>query len=336
MSDAAIDIETVRWEGADGVMLAADVAGDPTAQTVLLFHGGGQTRHSWGGTLRALVGRGYHVASVDLRGHGDSDWSPGGNYDGSVFPDDVELVARRFDRPVLVGASLGGTSALMAVHQGRERDGRDIAGALVLVDVAPNIEPEGVNRIRSFMHEHIETGFGSLDEVADAIQAYNPHRPRPTNLAGLEKNVRFRDGRWYWHWDPAFMWGKHADSDETRMVDFEQRSRALEAAATRSHDPDAARPRSTERPALRGGRPQSSSSFVPHARVRRRRGCRSHGRRRPQRRVHRRSGRLPRSARLIELQPSMHTAAIPVPTPTPTALARRSLNSTARLDEYRP
>ena len=220
---------------------------------MLLFHGGGQTRHSWGGTLRALVGRGYHVASVDLRGHGDSDWSPGGNYDGSVFPDDVELVARRFDRPVLVGASLGGTSALMAVHQGRVRDGTDIAGALVLVDVAPNIEPAGVDRIRSFMHEHIETGFGSLDEVADAIQAYNPHRPRPTNLAGLEKNVRFRDGRWYWHWDPAFMWGKHADSDETRIVDFEQRSRALEGGRSRVDHPDTARPRSPERPAVRGG-----------------------------------------------------------------------------------
>ncbi len=231
MSETSIPVDTVRWEGADGVMLAADVAGDPADPTVLLFHGGGQTRHSWGGALRALVARGFHVASVDMRGHGDSDWSPGGNYDGSVFPDDVEAVARRFDRPVLVGASLGGTSALMAVHQARERTGDEIASALVLVDVAPNIEAAGVDRIRAFMHEHIETGFGSLDEVADAIQAYNPHRERPSNLAGLEKNVRLRDGRWYWHWDPAFMWGKHADSDETRVVDFERRSAALEEAA---------------------------------------------------------------------------------------------------------
>ena len=231
IGDAGVVVETVRWEGADGVTLTADVAGAPADPMVMLFHGGGQTRHSWGGTMRALARRGYRVASVDLRGHGDSDWSPGGDYDGSVFPDDVERIARRFDRPALVGASLGGTAALMAVHQARERDGADIARALVLVDVAPNIEPAGVDRIRSFMHEHIETGFASLDEVADAIQAYNPHRPRPTNLAGLEKNVRFRDGRWYWHWDPAFMWGKHADSDETRIVDFERRSQALEDAA---------------------------------------------------------------------------------------------------------
>ena len=49
-------------------------------------------------------------------------------------------------------------------------------------------------------------GFSSLEEVADAIAAYNPLRPRPRTLDGLRKNVRQRaDGRWYWHWDPAFM-----------------------------------------------------------------------------------------------------------------------------------
>ena len=264
MSATEIDVETVRWEGADGVELAADIAGDPADPMVLLFHGGGQTRHSWGGTLRALANRGYRVASVDLRGHGDSDWSPGGDYDGSVFPDDVEAVARRFERPVLVGASLGGTAALMAVHQARQRDGIDIAGALVLVDVAPNIEPAGVDRIRSFMHEHIEIGFASLDEVADAIQAYNPHRPRPTNLAGLEKNVRARDGRWYWHWDPAFMRGRHADSDETRIDEFERRSQALE---------DAGRTLTIPTPLVRGRQSDLLSeegarkflSFAPHA-----------------------------------------------------------------------
>jgi pimeloyl-ACP methyl ester carboxylesterase len=153
----------------------------------------------------------------------------------------------------------------MAVQQGRERDGQDIAGALVLVDVAPNIEPAGVDRIRSFMHEHIETGFASLGEVADAIQAYNPHRPRPTNLAGLEKNVRFRDGRWYWHWDPAFMWGKHADSDETRIVDFEQRSAALEAAARGLTIPTLlVRGRQSDLLSEEGA--QKFLEFVPHAR----------------------------------------------------------------------
>lgn len=219
-------LKTVRLDVADGITLCADVGGDETDPTVLLFHGGGQTRHSWGGTQRDLVGRGFHVASIDLRGHGDSDWSPDGDY-GDAFPNDVAAVARQFDRPALVGASLGGISSLMAVHRGDDR----LASALVLVDVAPNLESAGVERIRSFMREHIESGFASLDEVADAVQAYNPHRRRPTDLSGLEKNVRFRDGRWYWHWDPAFMWGKHSDSDETRIAEFERRGAGLEEAA---------------------------------------------------------------------------------------------------------
>lgn len=221
--------ETVRLAAADGVELAADISGDPAGVPVLLFHGGGQTRHSWRSAQDALSERGYHVASIDLRGHGDSDWSPDGDYTPTVFADDLVEVARGFDRPVMVGASLGGISSLHAIHRSRPET---IARALVLVDVAPNIEPEGVSRIRSFMHEHMHTGFASLEEVADAVAAYNPHRPRPSNLEGLKKNVRLRDdGRWYWHWDPAFMWGKHEQSDETRIAEFAQRAVALEEAA---------------------------------------------------------------------------------------------------------
>src|SRR5690348_8488047 len=60
------------------------------------------------------------------------------------------------------------------------------------------------------MHDRMESGFGSLDEVADAIQEYNPHRPRPNDLDGLRTNLRERDGRWYWHWDPKFIDGTAA------------------------------------------------------------------------------------------------------------------------------
>ena len=104
---------------------------------------------------------------------------------------------------------------------------------LVLVDVAPRVEEAGRARIGAFMVEHMENGFADLDEVADAIQRYNPHRPRPTNLAGLEKNLRQRDdGRWYWHWDPAFITGRLGGADETRatLVDPE---RLQQAAAVR-------------------------------------------------------------------------------------------------------
>jgi hypothetical protein len=60
-----------------------------------------------------------------------------------------------------------------------------------------------------------QDGFASLEEVADAIAAYNPHRKRPSSLDGLRKNVRLHDdGRWNWHRDPSFMrLGREADRD---------------------------------------------------------------------------------------------------------------------------
>jgi peroxiredoxin len=82
--------------------------------------------------------------------------------------------------------------------------------AVILVDIVPNMNPSGASRIHDFMHDRMESGFGSLDEVADMIQEYNPHRPRPTDLDGLKTNLRQRDGRWYWHWDPKFIDGTSA------------------------------------------------------------------------------------------------------------------------------
>jgi pimeloyl-ACP methyl ester carboxylesterase len=62
-----------------------------------------------------------------------------------------------------------------------------------------------VQRIVAFM-KHRPEGFGSLEEAADSIAAYRQHRARPSDLAGLAKNLRRgEDGRWRWHWDPRFL-----------------------------------------------------------------------------------------------------------------------------------
>lgn len=206
--------KSIEFAGHDGNRMVGDFAGDPDGPPVVLLHGGGQTRHSWGSTLDALGRSGWAAHSIDLRGHGDSDWSLDGDYSLDAFRDDVGTIAASFtEPPVLVGASLGGVASMVAI--GEHADG-DLARALVLVDVAPRMEPAGRERIGAFMMEHLADGFASLDEVADSIQRYNPHRPRPTDLSGLEKNLRRRDGRWYWHWDPAFITGRHSGSDETR------------------------------------------------------------------------------------------------------------------------
>ncbi len=212
--------EPERIDG-DGLTLAVDVAGPADGPPVALFHGGGQTRHSWHHTAAALAVDGWHTYNTDLRGHGESDWDPNGDYSLDAFSRDVRAVARTIASrhparrlPALVGASLGGVSALAAIAETDE----PVASALVLVDVAPHIERGGADRIGAFMLEHMDDGFADLESVADAIAAYNPHRPRPRNLDGLRKNLRQRDGRWYWHWDPKFISGKRSSPDETRSI----------------------------------------------------------------------------------------------------------------------
>ena len=65
----------VEFKGRDGLRLTADVAGDAASPPVVFFHGGGQTRHAWGTTLDVLADQGWRAYSVDLRGHGNSDWN---------------------------------------------------------------------------------------------------------------------------------------------------------------------------------------------------------------------------------------------------------------------
>jgi pimeloyl-ACP methyl ester carboxylesterase len=186
---------------ARGVNLVADGFGDPTATPIVLLHGGGQTRHSWRGTGTRLEAGGWYGVSVDLRGHGESGWSPDGVYGLDRFVDDVVSVVEYLGRPpVLIGASLGGNASLGALGRIPE-----LALGLVLVDVSPFLQPAGTSRIREFMTAYSAEGFGSLQEVADAIAKYLPHRPKPRKLEGLRKNLREVAGRFYWHWDPAFM-----------------------------------------------------------------------------------------------------------------------------------
>jgi pimeloyl-ACP methyl ester carboxylesterase len=216
----------IELVGRDGNKLAADVAGNLGDPPAILLHGGGQTRHSWGTTLEALGTRGWRVYEVDLRGHGDSEWAADGDYTLDAFAGDVLALVRALDEPpALVGASLGGIASLAAIG---EHVDEQVARALVLVDVAPRIEERGRERIGAFMAERMNDGFSSLDEVADAIAAYNPHRPRPSNLGGLVKNLRKRGDRWYWHWDPAFIGGRLGGADETRssLVDPDRLSKA--------------------------------------------------------------------------------------------------------------
>jgi pimeloyl-ACP methyl ester carboxylesterase len=192
-----------RYTMDDGVTLVADAWGNASQPTVLLQHGGGQTRHAWGGTARALAARGWHAVTVDLRGHGESDWSPDGDYTLERYARDTLALAGDLGRrPAVVGASLGGLAALLGTGLS---EGSPFA-AVVLVDITPRMDVQGATNVLGFMRERAEEGFATLEEAADAIAAYLPHRPRPRDLSGLRKNLRQgEDRRWRWHWDPRFL-----------------------------------------------------------------------------------------------------------------------------------
>ncbi len=214
----------IQIEGA-GVRLTADHLPGTRRNPVVLLHGGGQTRHSWGDTAAALAAQGWETLAVDLRGHGDSEWAADGAYNPADVAADVAAVARWCSAPpVLVGASLGGMSSLLALGAA---DPPPAAG-LVLVDVAHRFDATGAGRVVDFMGARPE-GFAEPAEAEAAVAAYLPHRPHPVTAAGLAKNLR-RDGdRWRWHWDPALL----ASGDEflaaEAVAEFEDRLAAAAA-----------------------------------------------------------------------------------------------------------
>ena len=220
--------ETVTFRGVDGLSLIADewnrgAASAEAHPSILMLHGGGQNRYSWKNTGQILADAGFHVIAMDSRGHGDSDRSPTANYSVESLCTDTLQVLYQIGRPVaLIGARMGGLTGILAAHQA----GPELVTKLVLVDVVPRFEKNGSARIRDFMFTNVD-GFDSLEDAADAVAAYLPHRPKPRSPEGLKKNLRQRDGRWYWHWDPAFL-TKPQDDPFARVDMLEQAAINLE------------------------------------------------------------------------------------------------------------
>jgi pimeloyl-ACP methyl ester carboxylesterase len=162
---------------------------------MLCLHGGGQTAYMYEELGAALAGR-AHVLAPDLPGHGDSarlavDLGAISMPKAIAAGLDPLLDTFGMDRVVIVGASLGGMTALVFGAATSDR----VAG-IVLIDVGHKLEPEGVRKIVDFMTAH--ESFASLQEAAEAISEYLPNR-RAVRPESLTRNLRQRpDGRWEW------------------------------------------------------------------------------------------------------------------------------------------
>ena len=193
----------MKFKVSSGLNIAASTWGLESNPLVLLLHGGGQTRHAWGETGKKLSLSGFHVLAIDLRGHGDSDWHPDGEYGIENYKKDIVCILQELNKPAaFIGASLGGMTSLSIAG---DSELKELCWSLVMVDIGlyPNLE--GSQEIVNFMHSGSE-GFESVEEAAESVSNYLPHRKRPRDNRGLEKNLRLRsDGRFYWHWDPQFI-----------------------------------------------------------------------------------------------------------------------------------
>ena len=190
---------TVRIPAGHGLTLAADRFGEEGNPAVLLGHGGGQCRHVWVETAQSLAGAGYHVLTLDSRGHGDSDWANPPRYEPDDFACDLEVAARwRLEAdarpPHYIGASLSGIAGLIAAGLFNQA----AFASLTLVDVTPTYKVAALEKARTLFARTIENGFATEAEAARAIGA----EPGGAQVSRIMRKDAV--GRWRWRWDPAF------------------------------------------------------------------------------------------------------------------------------------
>jgi len=173
--------------------------GDQKNPTIILVHGIAQTCHSWDFIALGLSEK-YRVIALDLRGHGDSDWSLSKDYSVDTYSDDLHKIIEKIDIDnfILIGLSIGGKTSFTyaSIHPQKIR-------ALVIVDAAPENMQAGYKNMAKFMKQKDE--LDSIDEFIDRILKYNPRRSRIQARGSIIHNIKqLKNGKWTWKYDSYF------------------------------------------------------------------------------------------------------------------------------------
>lgn len=191
-----------RFFSANGLRLHYLDFGNPSKPPLVCIHGLSGNAHNFDG-LAPHLANDYHVMSIDVRGRGDSEWGPPGEYAPPVYVNDLSVMLEmlELDRVTLIGTSMGGIISMIFAGGYPQRVER-----LVLNDIGPEIDPAGLKRITDYFTD-APNEFNDLAEVAAYYRANYPflaNAPEPE----LREFVRWAvkpigDGRLTWKIDPA-------------------------------------------------------------------------------------------------------------------------------------
>ena len=192
-------VPTDREVPVNGVRLHYLDWGNEDKPPMLLLHGQTNSAHAWDFAALAFHDD-FHVIALDQRGHGDSDWSPNGDYTLDAQLPDLEGFIEALDlRSIyLVGFSMGGRTAMVYASMYP-----DNVRALVIVEMGPKMERrEGRNTFAAWQLLPQETD--SFEEYVQAAHELNPRRTLEQLRGSLSHQLRqFPNGKWSWKWDPV-------------------------------------------------------------------------------------------------------------------------------------
>ncbi|MBR9909303.1 MAG: alpha/beta fold hydrolase [Gammaproteobacteria bacterium] len=198
----------------NGVTLAAEIGGTEAQQCILLLHSEGQTHHEWMHLAQRLQRENYHVVSLDLRGHGDSDWTD--NYSLDAMVDDVLAVLRTLPaKAAIVGSGIGAQIAVLAAGEEKLRSGKDLVEALVLVSPYPQDSAQRRHKLRQIAGA-VSTSPTDNQQAQQAIADITATRLSPSTIHKYLRKTAASS--WRWHADPALCESEIMASDLSALL----------------------------------------------------------------------------------------------------------------------
>lgn len=186
--------------------------GNPQAPPLLLLHGGLDHCRNWD-WLAARLSKDWHVIAPDLRGHGDSQWSPDGHYSMAAFVCDLAtLVEQQQWAPLsLVGHSLGGNVCLRftGIYPDKVRRVVAIEGLGPSPEIiAQETQLSIAERMQKWVTEQqrladrMPRRYQSFDEALRRMQEENKHLSNEQALHLTQHGVKQNDdGTYSWKFD---------------------------------------------------------------------------------------------------------------------------------------